>query len=76
MPSWRDRFDLDLGWRATLCAVAAVIVGLGLVWPEHRVPAIGVICLTVGCWPFLAEALGLRPGSWTRWWLITLRLAA
>ncbi|MCO6659602.1 cadmium-translocating P-type ATPase [Cutibacterium avidum] len=56
MPSWRDRFDLDLGWRATLCAVAAVIVGLGLVWPDHRVPAIGVICLTVGCWPFLAEA--------------------
>ena len=47
MPSWRDRFDLDLGWRATLCAVAAVIVGLGLVWPEHRVPAIGLVCLTV-----------------------------
>ena len=56
MPSWRDRFDLDLGWRAALCAVAAVIVGLGLVWPDHRVAAIGVICLTVGCWPFLAEA--------------------
>ncbi len=56
MPTWREHIDINLAWRVALCAVAAVVVGLGLTWPGHRFPAVGIICLIIGCWPFLAEA--------------------
>ncbi|WP_237721721.1 hypothetical protein [Cutibacterium avidum] len=56
MPTWREHIDINLAWRVALCAVAAVVVGLGPTWPGHRFPAVGIICLIIGCWPFLAEA--------------------
>lgn len=36
MPTWREHIDINLAWRVALCAVAAVVVGLGLTWPGHR----------------------------------------
>ena len=49
MPTWREHIDINLAWRVALCAVAAVVVGLGLTWPGHRFPAVGIICLIIGC---------------------------
>lgn len=58
MPTWREHIDINLAWRVALCAVAAVVVGLGLTWPGHRFPAVGIICLIS-----VAGPSSLRPST-------------
>lgn len=48
-----DRTDLI---RTGLVALLTVMLGLGLDWPHHRYPIIGLFGLFFGCWPIIKEA--------------------